>query len=252
MSKGTGASHIESGEYSVTIEPDGPTGNVWCADRTEDISGNVGIIDVAGVRGTGFNIQPGHEGNAVYDSDRDGGLQNANDTPAPETYFDFAMQGGWQKWKPNYRYGVISNIDTDADTGDVALDAVANPDTGLSVNQSDSLSSVTIDYMDCDSAAFADGDRVIVKFENNDWDSPKVIGFESEPKPCGLYLVIGADSLGEQSTGVQIIIWDINNDKLAEADDDSGNPMVFPIALLDTRQFFNDKSIFFRDEIFQR
>lgn len=48
------------------------------------------------------------------------------------------------------------------------------------------LESVTIDYMDCNAGAFADGDRVLVQFENQNWDEPLVIGFESEPVECTL------------------------------------------------------------------
>lgn len=53
------------------------------------------------------------------------------------------------------------------------------------------LESVSIEYMSCNSAAFADGDRVVVEFEGQDWSSPKVVGFESEPAQCG-YLWITA------------------------------------------------------------
>jgi hypothetical protein len=39
--------------------------------------------------------------------------------------------------------------------------------------------------MNCHSAAFADGDRVIVEFQGQDWSQPKVIGFASSPQGCG-------------------------------------------------------------------
>jgi len=48
------------------------------------------------------------------------------------------------------------------------------------------LESVPIDYMNCNAAAFADGDAVIVEFESQSWSSPKVIGFSSSPGPCSL------------------------------------------------------------------
>jgi len=240
MGKGISASHIDAGEYSVTLEldtsgiddeitrldenisdidsqlagmeegldkevlrlrktalqkrkeylqdpgnvPENPTENVWCADLTEDLSGNVGIIEVAGVRGKGFNIQPGYDGNAVYDAVRDGKIKPAAATPSPETYFNWGIQGGWQKWTPGFRYGTISNLDRDADTCTVTFDAETNDDTGLDINQTTSLSDVAIEYMDCNSAAFEDGDEVVVEFQENDWNSPQVIGFKSEPKGC--------------------------------------------------------------------
>lgn len=48
------------------------------------------------------------------------------------------------------------------------------------------LSRVPIEYMTCNAMAFADLDEVLVKFENQDWAQPKVIGFKSNPKSCGL------------------------------------------------------------------
>ncbi len=47
------------------------------------------------------------------------------------------------------------------------------------------LFSVPIEYMSCNAAAFAENDRVVIQFIENDWEKPKVIGFESEPKHCG-------------------------------------------------------------------
>jgi predicted transglutaminase-like cysteine proteinase len=44
--------------------------------------------------------------------------------------------------------------------------------------------SVPIEYMNCNASAFAVGDTVVVKFEGQDFDQPKVIGFAEEPKTC--------------------------------------------------------------------
>lgn len=45
------------------------------------------------------------------------------------------------------------------------------------------LSSVPIEYMDgINGAAFVAGDRVVVEFINQNWNQPKVIGFESNPR----------------------------------------------------------------------
>lgn len=51
------------------------------------------------------------------------------------------------------------------------------------------LDAVPIEYMTCNAAAFADGDRVVVEFTNQSWSSPKVIGFLESPQPCGLDIV---------------------------------------------------------------
>jgi hypothetical protein len=46
------------------------------------------------------------------------------------------------------------------------------------------LTDVPIEYMDCNSGAFIDGDEVLVEFTNQEWDQPKIIGFKESPKLC--------------------------------------------------------------------
>ena len=47
------------------------------------------------------------------------------------------------------------------------------------------LTDVPIDYMDCHSEVFVDGDNVVVAFEDQSWDTPKIVGFRNGPRPCG-------------------------------------------------------------------
>ena len=164
--------------------PVNPTEDIWCADLTEDLSGDVGIIEVAGAVGKGLNLQPGYEGNADYGGARDGMLKPAIAISSPGLYWNWAMRDGWQKWKPNYRYGTIAEIYYDTDTCDINLEECESTDTVQDANQDTALAGVPIEYMDCDSAAFNVDDEVIVKFEDNDWTDPKVIGFKEEPKSC--------------------------------------------------------------------
>jgi hypothetical protein len=85
------------------------------------------------------------------------------------------------------------------DQGDYALDNIFKPimkntllpysgrkrQTGSNwINKGVKLSDVTIEYMDgVNSDAFEIDDRVVVAFTDQDWNKPKVIGFESNPKP---------------------------------------------------------------------
>ena len=65
------------GLYTATIYKDDGTPEVkpaWCADLTEELSGDVGIIEIAGDIDKGVNVQPGYEGNAVYNAARDGAM----------------------------------------------------------------------------------------------------------------------------------------------------------------------------------
>jgi hypothetical protein len=195
MGKATISGGGDNGLYSIAIKRNDGTDvndSAYCVDLTEDLTGEVGLIEIAGDREKGINLQPGFEGNAVYNASRDGELkqiQNFPDTkPTQEVFYNWALRPGWAKWKPNYRYGTITAINYDADTCDVSLDACYATDTPdgkqLDINQSSSLSGVAIEYMSCDSAAFEVGDVVVVKFENFSWASPKVIGFKEEPKAC--------------------------------------------------------------------
>jgi len=198
MSKGTIVSGGTDGDYDVSVElVDGSnqTMQAHCADLTEDLTGEVGVLEIAGDLDKGRNIQPGYDSNAVYDATRDGQMlevlskktnASSKSQHSAGIFWNWAMRAGWQKWRPNYRYGTISNLS--GDTCDVALDACVSTDTPdgqeLDCNQASSLSGVSIEYMDCNGSAFADGDEVIVKFEDNDWSKPKVIGFKSDPKSC--------------------------------------------------------------------
>ena len=217
--------------------PTNPTVDAWCADLTEDLTGNVGVCEVAGQRENGYNIQPGYEGNAVYDETRDGKLVPAVATGAPHVYWDWAMQGGWQKWKPTYRWGTITEIDYDADTCSVALEEATNPDSGLSVNQAGSLSGVPIEYMSCNSAAFEVGDTVVVKFEGNNWGGARVIGFKEEPKACFGYMVV--------SIGTMCFVWDFKTGDIAADVHINGDPetmATFPVDQANVSEWIASKN----------
>ena len=68
----------------------------------------------------------------------------------------------------------------------MALDTATSIAQGLAINQADTLTSIRVEYMECDSVAFVVGDRVVVEFTGQLWESEiKVIGFETNPKPCG-------------------------------------------------------------------
>ncbi len=169
--------------------------DIHCADATDpaDMPLEVGLIEIAGDRYKGINIQPGWEGGdgAVYDAERDGAIVPAFQQTSAQLYWNWAMRPGWQKWRSKYRYGTITHIYTDTGKCDLVLDeclATDRPDgKSLNVNQVASLGDVPIEYMDCDSAVFSEDDEVIVELShdaNNNWVNPKVIGFKSEPKEC--------------------------------------------------------------------
>lgn len=165
-----------------------PTVQAWCADLTEDLSGNVGTIEIPNERTNDIQIRPGYGGEAVYDASRDGQLQQVVSSTAAGVYYNYAMFPGWQKWKPTYRVGKITAKPTD-NTAHVLLDDAASSAQNLDVNVSNTLSDVPIVYMDCNGAVFEVDDRVVVEFVSQNHTNPRIIGFETNPKACLLDLI---------------------------------------------------------------
>ena len=101
-----------------------------------------------------------------------------------QTYFNAAIFPGWQKWMPTYRWGTASNVNETANTMDVTLGSATSTAQRLNVNKESSLSNVPVVYMTCHASAFEDGDRVVVAFANQSFESPSVIGFLDNPREC--------------------------------------------------------------------
>ncbi|HBK37971.1 MAG TPA: hypothetical protein DDZ35_14755 [Halomonas sp.] len=154
----------------------------WCADYTDDLSGEVATVEVPGEIGDVI-IKPGFEDANQWSATADGAMQPALASTPAATFYNLAMLPGWQKWRPTYRTATITSID--GDTCSITLDAATSSQRGLSVNARSSYSGVPILYMDCNGAAFEQGDKVLVAFAGN-INGPTVVGFESAPKACGI------------------------------------------------------------------
>lgn len=158
--------------------------DMWCADLTESLSIDQ-VVPTIEVNGEGGAIIIGPQFSARnWNGQQDGALQPVYSSGPMAVWFNWALLPAWQKWKPTYRVGVITAINLDR--CNVALDEALSSQQSLPVNQSESLQNVPIKYMDCDAGAFDVGDRVVVQFEGQSWAAPKVVGFESNPKPCAI------------------------------------------------------------------
>lgn len=154
----------------------------WCVDFTEDIPALAysATCDIPGDPNLVL-LAPG--GRAWQASD---GEFRARELLSPaQAFVNTAIFPGWQKWKPTYRWGTITAIDTAADRLNVALFDQKSDAQRLSVNQTTTLSSVPVDYMGTGSIVFEIGDRVVVQFVGQDWNNPRVIGFVDNPRPVG-------------------------------------------------------------------
>lgn len=160
------------------------TRQAWCCDLTEDASGQVATVDIPGESNL-ILIAPG--GRAWEPSD---GVLAARELMSPaQAYFNASILPGWQKWKPTYRWGTITAIDRSANTASVSLFDATSSAQRLGVNQTSGLQDVPFEYMGCHNRAFLDGDRVVVKFEGQDWTKPKIIGFLDNPRGCAFPFV---------------------------------------------------------------
>lgn len=174
--------------YLQANTPADPVVEAWCADLTEDLSGAVATMEIPGERkGVAVLIRPGdtsaHPNGAAYNPVRDGQLQPSIASKAGGVFYNWALLPGWQKARPAYRIGTIVSIEGDVCA--LTLDPAQSSAQSLNVNQVESLINVPIVYMDCNGAAFKVDDRVVVEFQTRDWDQPRVIGFESNPRGCG-------------------------------------------------------------------
>ncbi|RLB92208.1 MAG: hypothetical protein DRH26_06785, partial [Deltaproteobacteria bacterium] len=185
--------------------PEDPTVSAWCADLSESLTGTVATIEVPGERGT-IQVRGGYDGAAVYSSERDGQLQPSVAGTPESVFYNLSMLAGWQKFKPTFRHGTITSIDTETDLCDITLESVTSSAQALFINQTDTLDDVPIEYMNCNSAAFEEGDAVLIEFTGQDWENPKVVGFKTDPKPCGLgYLyTCGKNTDGQLGLGDNI------------------------------------------------
>jgi len=161
--------------------------DLWCADYTLEAAGSVGIIEIPGESvGTGNEspriIVPGAE----TPIETDGKMTGRPAQNADQIYYNLALLPGWEKYRPTYRLATITDIDRQNDTCNLTLDNQLSTEQNLDINQEIFLEDVAIEYLTCNSAAFKIWDRIVIKFEGQDWENPKVIGFEQEPKACAV------------------------------------------------------------------
>lgn len=187
--------------------PTNPTVTAWCADYSEGLSGDVGIMEIARIDNgdaitelattgeppeeTIYLIQPdkrdGDTGRSAYNTARDGQLQPTLATTPEASFYNYMMLPGASKWRPRNRTGKVTAVDTVNEKVDVQLDLTVNTHQLLNVNQSITISSVALNYMGASvpSDYFFEGDHVVIEFSGTptDWGIPECIGFVNGPRP---------------------------------------------------------------------
>lgn len=227
-----------------TNVPDDYTTAAWCADLTEELTGDVGTIEVPGEVGN-IQIQPGFSGGSPYDQGRDGQLTPTMGMPASGAFYNLAMLPGWQKWKPLFRYATINSLDSAGDTAVISIDGTKSSQQNLSINQTATIDDVEINYMNCNAAAFEEGDEVLVKFIGQDWNQPVIIGFKEEPQPCGVYVYIQLQMVtGTAVHDVFCLVWDLETNSYSTGiKKNSGELATFPCLASDISDWKATKTI---------
>lgn len=164
------------------------TRSAWCADYTEDAEAGqtVATLDIPGDDNL-IVLAPACRGWTPSD-----GVLSARELMSPEqVFFNAAIFPGWQIDKPTYRWGTVTAVDADANTVDVSLAPAVSSAQRLDINRETSLAAVPADYMDTGSVVFEVDDRVVVQFQGQSWESPRVLGFVDNPRPVGIWEAMG-------------------------------------------------------------
>lgn len=172
-------SQLETEKQTLESEAVVFTGQAWCADYTLEATGDVATIEINGETNQ-ILIAPGAE----EPDNADGEVRDVLSVSGATAYLNAAILPGWQKFSPTFRVGSLTAIDRASNRGTVSLDAAESSAQSLNINQSASVDG-EFQYLSCNHLAFNVGDEVVVQFVNQDWEQPKIIGFASNPKPCG-------------------------------------------------------------------
>lgn len=217
--------------------------DLWCADYTEQISGEVGTAEVNGDLEANPIIQPDTSANSTYNAQRDAIIQPIVSSGAPAVYFNRALFPAWQKWRPTYRIGAITAIS--GDLCSLTLDEAKSTQQDLVINQAQTLTGVPIDYMTQNGNVFNTGDRVLVKFESQDFANPKVIGFESNPRPEKLVYLLNTGRVNQPFPSGQHYVRRHNYDGSNGVDlfrDHEDNQDAFRLSRVGTSLFYINRS----------
>lgn len=182
---------LEKRKEVLQALPEDPTISAWCADLTDDLSGDVATIEPYGELSLDRTlIRPGYDNNHIWNADRDGQLQFVKAMTPAQAFYNLAMLPGWQTWMPTYRIGTITAIDHDSNTCSLTIETARSSQQQLVISGWPTLTDVAFDYMSCNSAAFEVGDKVVVEYRNrsaSEDETPYVIGFETNPVGCCVF-----------------------------------------------------------------
>jgi uncharacterized protein YkwD len=130
-----------------------------------------------------------------------GKLVLADSMSAAAVVYNFAMESGHLKWKPAFRYGILTAVSSSGSTvelNDVYARLMANEygrkygrganefplNQGATELVKETITGVRITYLQCGYRVFSVGDEVVVLFTDFDHTKPLIVGFRREPVQC--------------------------------------------------------------------
>lgn len=155
---------------------------VWCADCQRGLAGEIATIEIPNTDDT-ILIRPGgaNGSGSNYSAARDGQLRSIAAMSPAETAWNYIMLPGWQKFKPLYRIGKVTARTPHNSKCSVLLDAYSTAQ-GLATDVERHLTNVPMIYKNRDDGGpYVIGDRVVIEFYNQNWEAPRVVGFEEHP-----------------------------------------------------------------------
>jgi len=190
----------------------GPIIDVWCANYTITLIGIVNTTEVPGywldepVAKSAVVGDPPNTRTVFYD-ERSWNIAPSGTLHPPHgdlhfsagmsdaaVAYNLTMEPGHLKWRPIWRYGILL-ADAQNDRCTLRLNpatarelpASLSEESLMDINDEDEevvLSGVPISYPPCNGSVFKMDDEVLVLFEGQQRDAPKVIGFRRRPKRC--------------------------------------------------------------------
>ena len=135
-----------------------------------------------------------------------GQLKRTDMSLPSEAFYNCAMLPGVQKWKPRYKFGIITAINKPLNLCTIKLTETSV--TKKNTLATETLTEVPIDYLKCNSAVFNIGTPVVIEFTTRKLTLPRVIGFQNNPRPCLPLLSITVHAAGYAD---YIVLWDMVN-----------------------------------------
>ena len=163
--------------------PEEPIVKALCVDLEKELTGLVGTIEPLGERRDDIPVLIAPSGQI---SSEDGMLQPLQAASTFGAILNLILRPAWQRHMPMYRLGRLVKIDDEYSKCTVILDeaktVIESNGKTLDLNKEPIL--VDTPKTDYDHFKYSAVDHVVVRFKNQDWNKPEIIGLAEEALVC--------------------------------------------------------------------